>query len=92
MEAEASMAMRTVRLDEEAERALQRLRNFTGLSISEVLKRGLVAYEQLASQEGKIRPYDIYVRLDLGEGGWSIGSARDAKQTVKEAIRRKHRR
>jgi len=85
------MAMRTVRLDEEAERALERLRSLTGLSISEVLKRGLAAYEQLASQESKIRPYDIYSRLDLGNGGWSIGSARDAKRTVKEAIRRKHR-
>lgn len=84
--------MRTVRLDEDAERALERLRGLTGLSISEVLKRGLAAYEQLASQEGKIKPYEIYARLDLGQGGWSIGSAHDAKQTVKEAIRRKHRR
>lgn len=86
------MAMRTVRLDEEAERALERLRALTGLSISEVLKRGLVAYERLAAQEGAVRPYDIYARLDLGEGGWSLGPAREAKQIVKEAIRRKYRR
>jgi len=87
-----AMAMRTVRLDEEAERALERLRSLTGLSISEVLKRGLAAYEQLASQEGKIKPYEIYARLDLGEGGWSIASARDAKRAVKAAVRRKHHR
>jgi len=39
------MSTRTVRLDDEAERTLERLRRITGLSISEVLKRGLEAYE-----------------------------------------------
>ena len=35
------MGTRTVRLDDEAENTLARLRKTTGLSISEVLKRGL---------------------------------------------------
>ena len=83
--------MRTVRLDDDAERALERLRKLTGLSISEVLKRGLAAYEQLASRGGQVRPYDIYARLDLGAGGWSIGAASEAKRAVRQAIRRKHR-
>lgn len=35
------MATRTVRLDDEAEAALQQIRDATGLPISEALKRGL---------------------------------------------------
>jgi hypothetical protein len=42
------MSMRTVRLDDEAEKTLERLRGITGLSISEMLKRGLKAYEAQA--------------------------------------------
>ena len=84
------MAAHTVRLDDAAERTLVRLRKLTGLSISEVLKRGLTAYERLASSEGHARPYDIYARLELGAGGWSIAPARDAKRAVRQAIRRKH--
>ena len=84
------MAAHTVRLDDAAERTLVRLRKLTGLSISEVLKRGLMAYERLASSEGHARPYDIYARLELGAGGWSIAPARDAKRAVRQAIRRKH--
>lgn len=43
------MGTRTVRLDDEAEKTLASLRRLTGLSISEVLKRGHVhhAFEML---------------------------------------------
>ena len=37
------MGVRTVRLDDEAERTLAAVRKRTGLTISEVLKRGLRA-------------------------------------------------
>ena len=37
-----------MRLDEEAEKTLACLRRLTGLSISEVLKRGLMAYQATA--------------------------------------------
>jgi hypothetical protein len=86
------MTTRTVRLDEDAERTLARLRKLTRLSISEVLKRGLAAYEQSALRESHLKPYDIYARLDLGAGGASLGPARDAKRLLREAIRAKHRR
>ncbi len=86
------MTTRTVRLDEDAEQALARLRKMTRLSISEVLKRGLVAYEKLVSGEGHVKPYDLYAQLNLGKGGWSLGAARDAKEAVRAAVRRKHRR
>ena len=86
------MGTRTVRLDEEAEKTLERLHNLTGLSISEVLKRGLSAYESEAMKQTRRTPYDIYSELDLGEGGYAIAPASGAKHAVREAIRRKHQR
>ena len=83
------MVTRTVRLDDEAENTLARLRKTTGLSISEVLKRGLQAYVQRGEEDVKARPYDIYRRLDLGRGGWSVAPASDAKRAIKEVLRRK---
>jgi len=80
---------RTVRLDDEAEDTLSKLRKTTGLSISEVLKRGLQAYVQRAELQVATRPYDVYRHLDLGTGGWSLAPAADAKRAVKEAVRRK---
>lgn len=86
------MGMRTVRLDDEAEKTLERLRKITGLSISEVLTRGLKAYEDQAIEQTSRKPYDIYRNLDLGDGGYAIAPARQAKSAVKNAIRRKHKR
>ena len=86
------MGTRTVRLDEEAEKTLAKLRKVTGLSISEVLKRGLSAYEEQAMQQTLRNPFAIYRELDLGKGGYAIAPARRAKSAVKEAIRRKHKR
>ena len=86
------MGTRTVRLDDEAEKTLQRLRNLTGLSISEVLKRGLSAYESEALAEAARRPYDIYRELDLGEGGHAQAPGQEAKAAIADVIRRKHRR
>ena len=86
------MSMRTVRFDEETEKALSRLLKRTGLSISDVLKRGVQTFEQRAQQDGSVRPYEIYLRLKLGKGGWSIASASDSKRAVRDAIQRKLRR
>lgn len=84
------MGTRTVRLDEEAEKELARLRKVTGLSISEVLKRGILAYRTQALQQPPGRPYDVYARLDLGQGGRARGSADKAKADVLDIIKRKH--
>ena len=86
------MGTRTVRLDDEAEKTLAKLKKVTGLSISEVLKRGLSAYEKQAMQQAVRNPLDIYRELDLGEGGYAIQAARYAKSAIKEAIRRKRKR
>lgn len=86
------MATRTVRLDPEAERTLASLTRMTGLSISEVLKRGLMSYKQQALN-GPVTctPYELLCRLDLGPGGYARAPARDAKSAVRAAILRKHR-
>ena len=84
------MSTRTVRLDDEAEKTLAKLTRITGLSISEVLKRGLMVYEDKALQESRQKPYDIFHRLDLGDGGYAVAPAREAKSAVKEAIKKKH--
>jgi hypothetical protein len=86
------MGTRTVRLDDEAEKILQRLRAVTGLSISEVLKRGLSAYESDALASAVRRPYDVYRELDLGEGGYAQAPGREAKGALYDVIRQKHRR
>lgn len=84
------MGTRTVRLDEDAEATLAKLRKATGMSISEVLKRGLEAYQRHCLQEDSVRPYEIYERLELGRDGWALAQSSEAKRAVREAIRRKH--
>lgn len=84
------MSTRTVRLDEEAESTLATLRQQTGLSISEVLKRGLEAYAASSHNEVAQTPYDVYRRLDLGRGGYALAPATQAKSAVAETVRRKH--
>lgn len=86
------MGTRSVRLDEETEKALTRLTRITGLSVSEVLKRGVLAYQAEALQHSGSRPYDIYQKLDLGSGGYARAPAKDAKKAVADIVRRKHRR
>jgi hypothetical protein len=85
------MGTRTVRLDEEAESTLERLRALTGLSISEVLKEGLTALEIQARQRAKREPYDIYCEIDLGKAGYARAPAVQAKSALADVIRRKQR-
>jgi hypothetical protein len=91
MTSDKYMGTRTVRLDRDAENSLTRLRKQTGLSISEVLKRGMKAYEQAAGREGTASPYEIYVQLGLTGGGWSLAPANKAKQLLRRTLKEKHR-
>lgn len=83
------MATRTVRLDEEAEEALRRIREATGLPISEALKRGLRTLQERVAQEAQRTPYDIYRELDLGPGGSAIAPSTETKRAVRAAIKKK---
>lgn len=86
------MATRTVRLDDEAEAALQQIREMTGLPISEALKQGLQSLKQQVRDDAQRRPYDVFRQLDLGPGGYAIAPSTEARQAVTAALRKKLRR
>ena len=86
------MATRSVRLDADAEQALQEIRAATGLPISEALKRGLSSFrDRLRSDTGRT-PFDVYEQLDLGPGGYAIAASTDTRQGVRQALKKKLRR
>ena len=86
------MATRTVRLDEEAEKALREVQAATGLPISEALKRGLRSLQEQVRREAGRTPYDVYRELDLGTGGYAMATSTETRRGVREAVRRKLRR
>ena len=86
------MATRTVRLDAEAEEALEEIRAVTGLPISEALKRGLRSLQEQVRLESARTPYDVYREIDLGPGGYAIVPSTQSRRGVREALKRKFRR
>jgi hypothetical protein len=84
------MALRTVRLDEDDEKVLKELIMETGMSISAVLKEGLLA---LRDRHSRIAPrrtaWEIYEELDLGPGGYAVAPSTEVRRGVQEAVRRK---
>lgn len=86
------MSTRTVRLDDNAEATLAALQKQTGLSVSNVLKRGLETFAMAAREKTVTRPYEVYCRLDLGPGGDAAGTATDAKALVADKVRKKYSR
>jgi hypothetical protein len=86
------MGTRTVRLDDEAEETLQKIRKVTGMSISAALKQGLLALREKLTREESPTAWEVYERLDLGPGGYSIGPSTRTRDAVREAVRKKHRR
>ena len=85
------MATRTVRLDTEAEKALQEVQAATGLPISEALKRGLRSLQAQVRREAGRTPHDVYEELDLGPGGYAIAPSTDTRRGVRQALKRKLR-
>lgn len=83
------MATRTVRLDAEAEKALQEVQATTGLPISEALKRGLRALQEQVRRESGRSAYDVYQELDPSSGGYAIARSTDSRRGVGEAIKKK---
>ncbi len=86
------MTTRTVRFDKEAEKTLAQIRKATGLSISAVLKQGLLAYHEKIINTASATPYAMYKELDLGPGGYAITPASDTRRGVRQAIARKIKR
>lgn len=87
------MSMKTVRLDADSEEILQRLACELGLSISAVLKEGLLALRDRQAAHAKVpSPYEIFSQLDLGPGGYALAPSTDSRRGVAEVLRRKPRR
>jgi hypothetical protein len=86
------MGSRTVRLDDEAEEALHEIQRATGMTISQALKKGLLALRGRMGEERKAAAWEIYEKIDLGPGGYATSHSSESKTAVREAIRRKHRR
>jgi hypothetical protein len=83
------MSIKTVRLDDETEKALEQIIQTTGFSISDALKRGiLLLRDEISRQAGRV-PYDIYAEFDLGPGGYATAPSTETRRGVQEAIRRK---
>lgn len=84
------MGTRSVRLDDETEKALARLARATGMSISEILKRGVSSLEAAVAEKGFRKPWEIYSKIELGSGGYARAPARAAKTAARERTRSKH--
>ena len=85
------MSTRTVRMDDASEATLVDLQRRTGLSISEVMRRSLRAYERELDSDITRRPYEVYQSLGLPrEGERALAPAAKAKEAVAEIIRKKH--
>ena len=83
------MATRTVRLDDEAEQALQEVRDATGLPISEALKRGLRSLRERVRHDAARTPYSIYQDIDLGPGGYAVAPSTDTRRGVRQVLKKK---
>lgn len=83
------MSIRTIRMDDDAERLLSRIIRNTGMSISTAFKEGLKALQDEHRKTKTKSPYDVFKELDLGPGGYTKASSSETKKGVKEAIQRK---
>lgn len=81
------MSTRSVRLDDEAESALEDIVKRTGMSISDAIKQGLVSYREIAMANTLKRSADFFAQFDLGEGGYTTGTARTSKSLLKNKIK-----
>jgi len=81
--------VRTVRLDHEAENALEQIMRVTGLSISGAFKHGLLLLRDDLVRKAQRTPYDVYAELGLGPGGYATAPSTDVRCGVREAIKRK---
>jgi hypothetical protein len=85
------MGMKTVRMEPEDEKLLARLRRRTGLTTSDILKRGMKLLDESLTEKPQKTAYEIYCELDLGPGGYAIGPSTETRKAVRAAILRKHR-
>jgi len=86
------MGVRTVRLDDETEKALQEVTRTTGWSVSATLKRGLVVLRKQVGERTRQTPFEVYRKLDLGPGGYAVAPSTQTRRGIDAVLRRKPRR
>jgi len=82
------MGTRSVRLDARTEALLETLTAATGMSVSDVMKNGVVALAKAHANEVSARPYDVFVQIELQHSPLSPARSRH-KRAVRKAIARK---
>lgn len=85
------MSLRTVRLDDETEKALKHVTKKTGWSVSAALKRGVLVLNEEISHRPKVSAFEIYRHLDLGPGGYAIAPSTETRRGMQLALKRKPR-
>ena len=85
------MSLRTVRLDDETEKALKQVTKKTGWSVSTALKRGVLVLNEEVGHRPKLSAFEIYRRLDLGRGGYAIAPSTETRRGMQLALKRKSR-
>jgi len=86
------MGTRSVRLDDEAEAALNDILNRTGCSISDAIKEGLMEYRVKTLAASEKKPADFFAAFDLGAGGYALAPARTAKTAIKAKLKKLRKR
>lgn len=86
------MGLRTVRLDEETENILKQVTKKTGWFVSTTLKGGIFELRDAVSRRPPRSAFEIYLRLDLGPGGYAIAPSTNIRRGMQLALRRKFRR
>ncbi len=86
------MGLRTVRLDDETEKALKEVTRTTGWSVSATLKRGLVVLRKQVVERTRQTPFEVYRKLDLGPGGYAVAPSTQTRRGIEAVLRRKSRR
>ncbi len=82
--------MRMVRLNDDAEAKLAALRKQTGLSDSNVLKRGPDALAKESRGQSAEMPYEVFRRVQLASNENAAGSAAEVKARIANAIKNKY--
>ncbi|TKS60359.1 MAG: hypothetical protein EWM72_01397 [Nitrospira sp.] len=86
------MGIRTVRLDDETEKALKQVTQKTGWSVSSALKHGVLVLRDEVGRRVQQPPFEIYRRLDLGPGGYALAPSTETRRGMQIALRKKSRR
>jgi hypothetical protein len=82
------MGTRSVRLDEQTEALLEALTSATGMSVSEVMKEGVVALASAHANDVSARPYDVFAQITVGRAP-PLPSRSRHKRAVSRSVARK---